>query len=820
MSATDNPDLVGAQGFGEGFERNEAGEPGMTEASDLVNSEVEMEDVNKAAEQGEDSDEGILDNNLLDEEEDMSECEDDEDDDDNIAPKEGGKEVVKVVTEVISSAEAIHRLMGDSTMKSLHASKAPDMVCIVACPVHDFNVGEGSGFFLIDMADLARKTMGDLMNWVDNCSAEVGCYGHDDCEENMQEAIENGNLPDEVYCLVSGEPHTAPTDAPCERHPETSGLHQVANCLAKLIRMYRKKASQAVNRKADLPGMTITVLGNKPVLPVMLDIALGLSMALASPGEETDLEDFYGSLPGYLKVVKNLVFDPAKARSDLPLANRKGSLASTVVKSAMYKRLCEDTKEARKTSYSMERGLKRTMREQNVSVPAFKKLKTDTGVIGNPKLINKADIQPTAMQGVLTGWSDVIQLCPIQVTKVSMNFGRVTSTSMDSMGVSKTTTRTLTYNRELKCLTCSGDRYRHDILDNKGDHGLIVLLGDQFLPAIVSSQPECCVVVCRYSNLSLGDLYEFLLQPLVKDKLNSVSGDTNGVTYLLQEALKAGLEVKLAVSSGTSLLMDGAANYIELMQMIYDLSQSWVFKMSSEVGARSRIVSCTFPQPCLPYIELADHENKRLLRAQHDTEATMLARMHVGSTCHKNVRCHQSETDLVGMESFDRSAADELFDVVTYGYKSTIRNSGNPSFDRLPCSMRLSEVQNWVSRWRSDERQKLSIKFLIEWSEAFCKDLDKDDQHSYPTQQTRAQLLSARADLPNILIDSNNWDKELESVRAEVGGSIAYCHNPSKHIRVEKATVVEMRAHREVCRPVVVAEAPEIIEVIEVTQNN
>jgi hypothetical protein len=80
--------------------------------------------------------------------------------------------------------------------------------------------------------------------------------------------------------------------------------------------------------------------------------------------------------------------------------------------------------------------------------------------------------------------------------------------------------------------------------------------------------------------------------------------------------------------------------------------------------------------------------------------------------------------------------------------------------------------------------------------------------------------LSARADLPNILIDSNNWDKELESVRAEVGGSIAYCHNPSKHIRVEKATVVEMRAHREVCRPVVVAEAPEIIEVIEVTQNN
>ena len=130
--------------------------------------------------------------------------------------------------------------------------------------------------------------------------------------------------------------------------------------------MYRKKASQAVNRKADLPGMTITVLGNKPVLPVMLDIALGLSMALASPGEETDLEDFYGSLPGYLKVVKNLVFDPAKARSDLPLANRKGSLASTVVKSAMYKRLCEDTKEARKTSYSMERGLKRTMREQNV----------------------------------------------------------------------------------------------------------------------------------------------------------------------------------------------------------------------------------------------------------------------------------------------------------------------------------------------------------------------------------------------------------------------------------------------------------------------
>ena len=53
---------------------------------------------------------------------------------------------------------------------------------------------------------------------------------------------------------------------------------------------------------------------------------------------------------------------------------------------------------------------------------------------------------------------------------------------------------------------------------------------------------------------------------------------------------------------------------------------------------------------------MAENEGvKKLMLKQNFFEAANMARMHMGATCHKSVRFVQSETDLVGMETVDRS---------------------------------------------------------------------------------------------------------------------------------------------------------------------
>ena len=76
-----------------------------------------------------------------------------------------------------------------------------------------------------------------------------------------------------------------------------------------------------------------------------------------------------------------------------------------------------------------------------------------------------------------------------------------------------------------------------------------------------------------------------------------------------------------------------------------------------------------FPQPLLPFIRLAVEEGSgKLILTQNGFEATNLARMHIGATCHKTVRCVQSETDLLGMDTVERSVHDRHFDAVPYTF--------------------------------------------------------------------------------------------------------------------------------------------------------
>ena len=154
------------------------------------------------------------------------------------------------------------------------------------------------------------------------------------------------------------------------------------------------------------------------------------------------------------------------------------------------------------------------------------------------------------------------------------------------------TTKSVTYDPEdLSCRVCVGSRKGHHILDNNLVKGLTIILGDQHLPAMITSESEQCTVVCRYSNTTLADLHEFMMMPLIKNPAILQSKDKGGFSEIVKQAVDLELDITLIVSSGTSWLNDGPGGYVDSMQVIYDWSQSYTFKMNqTERNARSLIV--------------------------------------------------------------------------------------------------------------------------------------------------------------------------------------------------------------------------------------
>ena len=61
--------------------------------------------------------------------------------------------------------------MLDMTISIAKAKKAGDLVAIIACPHGDHKVDlkVGRGFFLIDAADITRKTMEGMLGFAGHC---------------------------------------------------------------------------------------------------------------------------------------------------------------------------------------------------------------------------------------------------------------------------------------------------------------------------------------------------------------------------------------------------------------------------------------------------------------------------------------------------------------------------------------------------------------------------------------------------------------------------------------------------------------------------
>ena len=343
-----------------------------------------------------------------------------------------------------------------------------------------------------------------------------------------------------------------------------------------------------------------------------------------------------------------------------------------------------------------------------------------------------------------------------------------------------------------------GSRKGHDILDNHQGKGLTILLGDQHLPALVTCESGLCIVTMRYSNTTLSELHKFMMMPLVKNPGTFKSKDRGGFSEVVQQAVDMGLNITLVVSSGTSWVNDGPSGYTESMQVIYDWSQAYTFKTKTKEKKPKSLFSCVlFPQPMLPYIKPHEAElQTRTYLTQHSVEATNLARMLVGANSHKSLKSGQSETDLVGMSTSNRSIHDRLYDCVPFSFRPQIKSGGNPAHDRMPVKLRLKDKINWFSSERSDPEQRLSVKFLINWCHALLTDLAT---HASAEVVTKEELLQMRAQYPNVLVDEEKWDAQIEAQRAADKGPNAYCVHPSVHADTLRGSVKAMTKHKLEC---------------------
>ena len=136
-------------------------------------------------------------------------------------------------------------VMIDQTMSIAKAKKSGDVVVLVPCPHEDHTVclAEDKGFFIVDLADLARKTRDLQLEFADNTVDMAGCIGNEGCTYTLADAIEEAETPDNVFCLEGCPKHLARTDSSCELHPgTTNGFRQVIINLVKLQRSAKPQA--------------------------------------------------------------------------------------------------------------------------------------------------------------------------------------------------------------------------------------------------------------------------------------------------------------------------------------------------------------------------------------------------------------------------------------------------------------------------------------------------------------------------------------------------------------------------------------------------
>jgi len=685
-------------------------------------------------------------------------------------------------------------LVGETNMSNMETPcrRPGDLIIVVPCTEHIVDLKSNTGFFIMDMTTLAKKTETELQEYLKSMSEITGCIGLD-CSVSLEEALEDADKPDEYFCPVEeGALHTTRADRSCTQHPDSSSTSNLVRTLLMTYRAMRKSNKRGI-KCGDVPTISWKDLcQNKPVIPVSVNTALVYNTLGRSNGEFCD--NALDSLPHYASIVYEKLLQKIKV-GDVTLApflEHSPSLANRVLKVQRAETVCTLYSTAIKHNDNLSRSVKRKYRDLSINIEMLKKKPRMEAkpfyISGIPPKDHGLRIDPK--------WTDLILTCP----PVKTRFVKQKGGGIESLGIFFETQLSRTYDEKLTCKSCVGARAGHDILDNYKGQGVRILLADQHATPVLCDNSEWCTVILRYSNMALEDMVEYFFLPCVKEGFTDEPYDKLGFRELLGEAMRRGLDIHLAVLSGTSLLTVGPAGYTEAINSIFQLTQSRIFKTNPEDHKeRSRITQVSFPQPAIPSVEyICGEKEQQRMCLQHQFEACNLARISCTSASSKFANVERSETDLIGMVNLDRSPSDTTFGVHAHYFLGKLRQGGNPQFITPPAHLRLGAKVNWTSQERSDEKQALNPCFAIEWSFAMMKDwcgMNPVLRNNGPPSWT--DMVMTRARQPNIIMGMKDYDRKLSECKDKEGDS--FCCHPRKHQDPYTGSVEQVDIHKIVC---------------------
>ena len=156
--------------------------------------------------------------------------------------------------------------------------------------------------------------------------------------------------------------------------------------------------------------------------------------------------------------------------------------------------------------------------------------------------------------GLGTGFSDLVVTQPLYKVNATVNISPHFLTGSDIHKRDYTACRS--YDDTYRCLTCTGTRKLHKVLE-KGKP-LFLHISDQHAPAVIPPLDGQCITSVRMSDMSLMDLATHTVWSIVNDwskkpPIAAVSMDAHGACILLQLALKRGTRIFLFFSSSATL---------------------------------------------------------------------------------------------------------------------------------------------------------------------------------------------------------------------------------------------------------------------------
>ena len=145
-------------------------------------------------------------------------------------------------------------LVGETNMSNMETPcrRPGDLIIVVPCTEHIVDLKSNTGFFIMDMTTLAKKTETELQEYLKSMSEITGCIGLD-CSVSLEEALEDADKPDEYFCPVEeGALHTTRADRSCTQHPDSSSTSNLVRTLLMTYRAMRKSNKRGI-KCGDVP---------------------------------------------------------------------------------------------------------------------------------------------------------------------------------------------------------------------------------------------------------------------------------------------------------------------------------------------------------------------------------------------------------------------------------------------------------------------------------------------------------------------------------------------------------------------------------------